>query len=190
MKLSLLVSAALVALFAAPAIHAQTPVILFAVDNGDYFYDSNGDCIGDTNDPTGHVALRHWHVGEPFAGASSEPVGGFGCMDGGRPQTYTVTVPDGMTASVTGSIRYTWDTNVPGGGCNDVQIHIFDAGGNLVYTTLTAPGEGPRPVVPMVLQVRSHAVSTTLGPGTYAIQEDIFSGEHTAWLTKLTVSAW
>lgn len=165
-------------------LQSRGQAILLSVDNGDFFYDTNSNCIGDTDNNVNAVALRHWHAGIPLAGGQAELAGGFGCLDGGRPQTYgPVTVT--TSATVTGRIRYTWDRNVPGGGFNDVQLHIFDAGGNLVFSTLFS--DGAKPVVPVVLQVREHPIATTLGPGTYTFVEDIFSGEHTAWLTRLEV---
>jgi uncharacterized lipoprotein NlpE involved in copper resistance len=88
---------------------------------------------------------------------------------------------------VTGSIRYTWDTNVPGGCCNDVHLHVYDAEGSMVFSTLDA--DGYQPVIPMALQIRSHEFSFTLGAGTYTFVEDVFAGEHSAWLTKLAVVA-
>jgi hypothetical protein len=184
MKQSILLGIALAVLAPLGGARADGPALLH-VDNGRFFYDSNADCIGDTNAPAGAQALRHWHAGIPFAGADAEVAGGFGCaaLGAGRPQTYLVAVPEGRTARVTGVIRYTWDTNVPGGGTNDVQLHAYNAAGQLVDSTLTA--DGPMPVVPNVLQVREHVVNFTLPAGNYSLVEDVFSGEHSAWLTQL-----
>jgi hypothetical protein len=160
---------------------AQGGTTLLTVDDGNFFYDVNNDCVGDTDAAAGARALRHWHFGFPYPAA--EPVGGFGCLGG--PKTWTVSSASPIELS--GSIRYTWDTNVPGGGFNDVHLHAYNAAGALVWSTLQT--EGPKPVVPMVLQVRSHAISATLPAGTYTLVEDVFSGEHSAWLTKLTVTS-
>lgn len=171
---------------AAPAAEPQD---LLLVDNGVFFYDSNNDCIGDTNTAAGAKALRHWHVGLPFLNADAEPAGGWGCAPSipSAPATYgPVVVPSGKTAVVSGLVRYTWDTNVPGGGLNDVQLHIYDVRGERIYSTLDA--DGPRPVIPNIEQVREHTISTQLGPGTYTFTEDVFSGEHSAWLTRLRVT--
>lgn len=179
----LLIGVALVP--AAAADHG--PQTILTVDDGEFFYDSKPDdgvCEGDTNDHTQGQALRHWHVGIPFAPAAAEFAGGFGCLGG--PQTFEFTVSDGHEALVDGEVRYLWDQNVPGGCCNDVQIHIYDENGLLVYSTFEE--DGPKPVDPLDPQIRSHEVNTTLGSGTYTIQEDVFSGEHTAWLTQLTVT--
>lgn len=160
------------------------PNHLLSVDDGDFFYDTDGDCVGDTDDHTQGEALRHWHGGVPLLGSEAEPLGGFGCLGG--PESWTVTVFPDRTATVDGRIKYTWDQNVPGGGDNDVHLHIYDSEGDLVASTLTT--DGHKPVVPHVLQVREHSFSFFLGPGTYTIQEDVFSGEHTAWLTRLDVT--
>jgi hypothetical protein len=183
-KVAMLIALAAVALVPAPS---RAATVLLHVDNGTFFYDSNNDCVGDTNTAAGAVALRHWHVGIPFVGphaaADPEAAGGFGCLGG--PASWTITVAPGRTAAVIGSIDYTWDTNVPGGCCNDVHLHALDAGGNVVASTLL--NEGPRPVIPTVMPVRQHLVGFALQPGTYTLLEDVFSGEHTGWLTHLDV---
>lgn len=172
---------------------ARAATNLLTVADGQYFYDSTDDgaCNADTNDYTLGVATRHWHVGVPLI---DEPIpdsadgtnpGGFGCL--GKPKSWTVTVPAGSTATISGTIDYTWDQDVPGGCCNDVHLHVFDATGVLVTSTLQT--EGPKPVVPMVAQVQHHDVNLSLAAGTYTLREDIFSGEHTAWLTNITVDA-
>lgn len=157
---------------------------ILTVDNGDTFYDTNKDCVGDTDTPTGAEALRHWHVGIPFAPALAEAAGGFGCLGG--PKEWAIVVPAGARARIAGSVRYTWDTNVPGGCCNDVHIHITNAAGDIVASTLLS--DGPKPVIPQVAQPQSHAFDFPLSAGAYTIVEDVFSGEHTAWLTKLAVT--
>lgn len=168
---------------------ARADGVLLHVDDGQFFYDSTNDrvCNPDTNTAAGAVAVRHWHVGLPMVPAALEAAGGFGCLNGPKgwqPQTYGPVTVTGE-ARATGTITYTWDTNVPGGCCNDVHLHVFDAGGNLVASTLL--DDGVKPVIPSVEQIRSHRIDVTLGPGTYTFVEDIFSGEHTAWLTKLDV---
>lgn len=184
--------AVLLAASAGPALAGHSGTLL-AVDDGSFFYDTDGDCAngGETNDHTtpGATALRHWHVGVPFAGAEAEPLGGYGCSDDPAdygPQTWTVTVDALHVGHLDLTITYTWDQQVPGGGDNDVQVHVQDADGAVVASTFV--DEGPKPVVPSVLPVRSHTLDVTLYPGTYTITEDVFSGEHTAWLTELTVS--
>jgi hypothetical protein len=167
---------------------ARAGTVLLSVHDGEFFYDSTNDgvCNPDTNTPTGAVAVRHWHVGVPFVGASSEVAGGFGCLGGGtnwQPQSWTVTVTG--TAQVAGTITYTWDTNVPGGCCNDVHLQVMDSQGGLVQSTVLT--DGLKPVIPVVMQVRSHSFDFTLPAGTYTIYEDIFSGEHTAWLSNFTI---
>lgn len=174
--------------FVAPVASGQSTETLLEVDDGAFFYDTDGDCVGDTNDHTDGEALRHWHVGVPFAPAMLEVAGGFGCgpHEAWAPQTWTVTVDEGHEATVTGEVSYLWDQNVPGGGFNDVQIHITDEQGLPVYSTFEQ--DGPNPVDPVSPAIESHTVDTTLDPGTYTIHEDIFSGEHTTWLTQLTVT--
>jgi hypothetical protein len=183
-KTSILIAAVAMAFLPAPS-RAQTS--LLHVDNGAFFYDSNNDCVGDTNTPTGAVALRHWHVGVPFVGphlaVDPEAAGGFGCLGG--PSSWTITVAPGHTASVKGSIDYTWDTNVPGGCCNDVQLHVLAVDGSIAASTLNT--DGPKPVIPSVAQVQRHAFEFALQAGTYTLVEDVFSGEHTGWLTHLDV---
>ncbi|MBW3583796.1 MAG: hypothetical protein KY455_11910 [Euryarchaeota archaeon] len=156
------------------------PSRVLHVDDGRFFYDSNNDCIGDTDDATGNVALRHWHFGAPFV--HQEPAGGFGCLGG--PQSWEVTVPDGKTGAIIGEIRYTWDQNVPGGGLNDVHLNILEADGTLLYSTSFDQFD---PVVPGVDDAKEHIFTLTLPPGTYTIEEDVFFGEHTAWLLKMDV---
>jgi hypothetical protein len=157
---------------------------LLTVNDGDFFYDVDNDCAGDTDDFTLGVATRHWHVGIPFAPAAAEAAAGMGCLGG--PKTWTVTIGAGKVGTLAGSIRYTWDQDVPGGCCNDVHLNVFDASGALVDSTLLH--DGPKPVIPTVEPIRSHPIDITLKPGTYTVVEDIFSGEHTAWLTKLEVT--
>lgn len=185
---ALLAASLLVAVaFVAPAASGTTSETLLTVDDGEFFYDGNPDddaCVGTTNAHTQGVALRHWHVGLPLAPAAAEVAGGYGCLGG--PTSWTVTVDDGHEATVTGEVRYTWDEDVPGGGFNDVQIHVEDEQGALAYSTLE--DDGPQPVNPLAPAIHSHEVDATLGPGTYTIEEDVFSGEHTAWLTTLTVT--
>ncbi|HVL33167.1 MAG TPA: hypothetical protein VM600_06260 [Actinomycetota bacterium] len=185
MKRLLLALCAVVAL--APAGARADDVVLLEVADGEFFYDATNDgvCNPATNTAAGAQAARHWHVGVPFAPAAAEPAGGFGCLGG--PKTFAVTVAAGTTATVSGTVKYTWDTNVPGGCCNDVHIHVFDASGSLVVSTVQT--DGLKPVIPVVEQVRSHPIAFTLKPGSYTIVEDIFSGEHSAWLTNLKVTA-
>ena len=156
---------------------------LVHVDNGDFFYDLDDDCIGDTDDPAGAEALRHWHVGLPFLGAEAEVAAGFGCLGG--PASWEIEVQDGWTATVEGSIRFTWDQNVPGGGLNDMQLHIFDGAGDLVESTVF---DG-NPALQVPGEIFERTFSFTLAPGDYSIVEDVFFGEHTAWLTTMTVTA-
>lgn len=175
------------ALLALPVAGVAGHGTVLAVSNGSSFYDTDGDCVGDTNDHTapGAQALRHWHVGLPFVGPSAEIAGGFGCLGG--PTSWTVAVPGTGDATLAGSITYTWDQQVPGGGENDVHLHVYDANGDLVASTLTS--NGPNPVVPFVAPVQTHTFSLTLpAGGTYTIVEDVFSGEHTAWLSNFTVT--
>lgn len=159
-----------------------------SVDDGDFFYDDPATpaCVGVSDDPSTGEATRHWHVGIPFAPGAAEAISGFGCKGG--PASWTVTVADGETGHLAGSIRYTWDRNVPGGGFNDVHLMITDADGLLVAHT--ALDSGPNPIVPMVDASRTNSFEYTLAPGTYTLTEDVFSGEHTAWLTKLEFSAF
>lgn len=186
MRKALLVVTVLLAAGLVPQVAADHgPNELLNVDDGSFFYDSDGDCVGDTDDHTQGQALRHWHVGVPLVPAQAEPAGGFGCGEDWEPQTWQVTVSDGHVARVSGEVTYIWDQNVPGGGFNDVQIHIRDARGALVYSTLEE--EGVQPVDPTSPAPLTHTVDTTLEPGTYTIEEDIFSGEHTTWLTNLDV---
>lgn len=172
----------------APIASASSTETLLTVDDGEFFYDGRPDdevCAGTTNDHTKGIALRHWHVGVPFGPREAEAAGGYGCLGG--PTSWTVAVDEGHVAHVSGEVRYTWDKDVPGGGFNDVQIYITDSRGVRVYSTVEQ--DGPNPVNPVTPTVRSHTIDTTLGPGTYTIVEDIFSGEHTTWLTELTVTA-
>lgn len=174
----------------------KTDEPLLVVQDGRYFYDSkpnDGVCQGDTNDHTQGEALRHWHVGLPFQNGTAEPAGGFGCLGG--PQNWTVTVPSDKVATVQGTIDYIWDQNVPGGGFNDVHLHVYNEDGDRVYSTYDE--EGYQPVIPrpsvyspgeFSVVPGQHTISTTLEPGTYNLQEDVFAGEHTAWLTNLKVT--
>lgn len=174
----------------------EKPQTVLLVEDGDYFYDStpgDDECKGDTNDYTKGQALRHWHVGLPFLNGSAEFAGGFGCLGG--PQNWTVTVPTGHVATVNGTIDYLWDQNVPGGGFNDVHLHIYDEQDERIFSTYDE--EGLQPVIPrpdtyspgdLMVEPGNHSINTTLGAGTYNVQEDVFAGEHTAWLTNLNVT--
>lgn len=191
---------AIVAIFTAAA-SAQISIPLLEVDDGDYFYDTDatdGVCQGTTDDYTQGEATRHWHIGVPYAGpgllgdgvplVGDEVLAGTGCLGG--PKSWTITVPEGRVGTGVGSIRYTWDQDVPGGGFNDVHLHVMDAAGARVYSTVDDPGVGTNPVNPVTGPLfLEHEFSFSLPPGTYTIAEDVFSGEHTAWLTKLRVDA-
>lgn len=186
---TLLIAAVLVAAGLAPTAAANHgPNTLLDVDDGAYFYDSDGDCEGDTNDNTQGEALRHWHVGLPFVPAEAEVASGYGCgpAEDWSPQTWQVTVAEGHIAEIDATVTYTWDQDVPGGGFNDVHLHVYDDAGNLVTSTLQE--DGPQPVNPTApMPPPTHELEATLAPGTYEIEEDIFSGEHTTWLTEVEV---
>lgn len=160
---------------------------LLIVDDGDFFYDqdpADGICEGTTNDHTKGEATRHWHAGIPFVPSEAEAAGGYGCLGG--PTFWEITIDPGKVGTISGSVTYTWDQDVPGGGLNDVHLHVFDADRNVVASTLQ--DDGPNPVIPNVGElILSHPIDMRLDPGAYVIEEDVFSGEHTAWLTTLVV---
>lgn len=87
--------------------------------------------------------------------------------------------------TVEGRVRDTRDENAPAGCCHDV--HEFHAAGALVASTLL--DDGPKPVVPAALHAREHPTDFALHAGTFTNVEDVLSGEHTAWLTRLPVVA-
>lgn len=183
------VVAALTFVTAAPAGANHADPVVVDVDNGDFFFDSDpedGVCLGDTDDFNEGEALRHWHAGVPFV--FQEGQGGWGCLGG--PQAWEVEVPVDHVATVTGRIKYTWDQNVGGGGGNDVHLHVYetvDLLGLDVLVQSTVITDGQDPVTNNDL-VKEHPIDFTLVAGSYRLEEDVWSGSHTAWLTRLTVS--
>lgn len=167
----------------APANAATT---LLSVNDGDFFYDgvNDGVCSGTTDNNLLGVATRHWHQGNPLVNLG----GGFGCL--GPPKIWTLATAGGTVVTATGNVRYTWDRDVPGGGNqNEVHIHVYAVVNGVkvpvpVATTLT---EGPKPANGGA--IAQHNIDFSLPGGlTYQIEENIWAGSHTAWLTKLTVT--
>lgn len=181
------------ALVIAPLATAH-PTDLLTVDDGEHFYDLDGDCAngGETNDPTaaGARTLRHWHAGAPFLGADAELAGGFGCLQDPEPQTHEITVDPDHGAIIDATIYYTWDQTVDNGGQNDVHLHVYDETGAIVKTTLDEDGPDPvlaHPANGDAPAIKSHTLDTALNEGTYTFQVDVYSGLHTTWLTNINV---
>jgi len=157
---------------------------VLVVDDGPFFYDADGDCAGDTDDPTGGVALRSWDVSLPLLGPGPEP-GGHGCLGG--PRSWNVSIGPGHEVLVTGTLRFTHDANAGWGGANDAHLHVFDAAGQFVTSTLTAVGPGFSGPGPQ--DQGSHPIGFQMPFGDYRFEEDAFNGAHTSWLSNFTVWA-
>lgn len=178
-------------LLALAGISVAAGTTVLSVDDGNFLYDSNGDCVGDTDGGQTSVALHHWHYSLPFAGVAEEVQGGFGCK--GAPRTWSILVPEGQTAQIDGRFRYGWDRHVFPGGGNDIHLLVLDAAGAPAYSTLLTQGTLPSfgtPLQPVTLPtaILERSFATTLGPGEYTITEDVTSGAHTAYATRLTVT--
>lgn len=190
-KLALLAIMALT--LVAPAARADTT--LLAVDDGIAFYDLTGDCKGDTDVPTRAVAIQRWNVGVPYADAKVEaPNGGGGArcdLTTPGPRSWTVNVPAGKSAHVTGRLRYSWDANQVGApGGNQVHLHVFDAANNNVLIFSTAQSAGMKPTTPNARAADFSIGFDLANPGQYVFQEDVWSGSNTMWVTKLTVTTF
>ena len=182
----LLVAGTLIATF---DVAASTTIL--SIDDGDFLYDSNADCVADTDGGQTSVALHHWHYSLPFAGVAEEVQGGFGCK--GAPRTWALTVPSGATAQIEGRFKYGWDRHVFPGGGNDIHLLVLDADGLPAYSTLLTQGTLPSfgtPLQPVTLPtaILERSFSATLSEGTYTVVEDVTSGAHTAYVTRLSVT--
>lgn len=182
-RLALCGLAAALAMTMAPATASPVVVSVPVVADGDLAFCSAGDKLPDADGCTkaeaefaaGRWARRHTHVGIPWV-QETPPVHGWGVPAG----VFTVVVPEGATgASLDAGVDFGWDQSVPGGAANDVELHLWAdaARTELVTTTVgSVPFESP------------HGFEVALEPGTYYLQEDIFFGEHTWWLTNATLT--
>lgn len=181
MRLAYLVPVGLLFAFAmAPADANHGPIFTVLAADGDFFYDSDGDCVGDSDVALGGEALHQQQVAAPFIGP--EPLGEFGCLGG--PRTWTMVVPTGHHWHLDGTVRYTWDGNEPVGGLNDVHVHVTNAQGQILVSTLLT--EGPKPAIPGQEPVGIHTLAyLQFSTGTVTITEDVFSGANTIWASNL-----
>jgi len=163
-----------------------TTITLSVVADGDLAWCSAGDKLPDTDGcatseaeyATGRWARRHTHAGIPYV-QEIPPVHGWGVPA----SVFPIAVPaDALGATLHAEVAFGWDESVPGGGGNDVELHLWadEARTDLVATTL---GTGDN-----MLLGSPHTLSVELTPGeTYYLQEDVFAGEHNWWLSNAHV---